>query len=93
MPEYGGTLLDSPKILGVEKILGHQLEIMLQVKTKAGSQYEVSRAWKRLIKQAFERAAIPFHEHFSFEDPFRDRFRDPAGESEATKSSSLPPKE
>jgi small-conductance mechanosensitive channel len=77
IPEYAAALLEPPKILGVEKLSGQQLEIMLQVKTKAGRQFDVSRAWKRLIKQAFEKENIPFHEQIFFREP--------------NNSSSLPP--
>ena len=62
IPELQGCILEPPAILGIDKLSGQQAEIMVTVKTTPGKQDDVSRAWRRLIKQAFEREGISFQD-------------------------------
>lgn len=55
-------LLQPPQILGLERFTGAQMEILLQVRTRAGRQADVGREWRRLIKLALERAGIPLND-------------------------------
>lgn len=58
-PKIKPDLLDRPQILGLERFNGGKMEILMQARTKPGRQGEIGREWRRLIKLAFERAAIP----------------------------------
>jgi small conductance mechanosensitive channel len=62
MPELAAALAERPRVLGVEQLSGREMQILLQVRVQPGKQAEVGRAWRRLIKRAFETAGVPFQD-------------------------------
>jgi moderate conductance mechanosensitive channel len=62
MPEFSTSLIEPPRALGVEQLAGREMQILLQVRVQAGRQADVGRAWRRLIKKAFEEAGVPFQD-------------------------------
>ncbi len=61
-PELSAALAEAPRVLGVEQLAGREMQILLQVRVQAGRQADVGRAWRRLIKRAFENAGVPFQD-------------------------------
>jgi small conductance mechanosensitive channel len=61
-PELAAALSEKPRVLGVEQLAGREMQILLQVRVQAGRQAEVARAWRRIIKRAFETAGVPFQD-------------------------------
>lgn len=57
-PIVGPYLLETPRLLGLDRFSDGQMEILLQVRTQAGRQAEVSRQLRASIKMAFERAGL-----------------------------------
>ena len=53
-------ILDQPTILGVEKLDESGVTIRVVVKTPPLKQFEVTREWRRRIKDEFDRAGIDF---------------------------------
>ena len=68
MPQH---VLEQPAILGVEKLDDTGVMIRVVVKTPPLKQFEVTREWKRRIKDEFDRAGIEFASKgaFTFEAP------------------------
>ena len=62
MPELSAALAEAPRVLGVEQLAGREMQILLQVRVQPGRQAVVGRAWRRLIKRAFETAGVPFQD-------------------------------
>ena len=62
MPELSAALAERPGVLGVEQLAGREMQILLQVRVQPGRQAEVGRAWRRLIKRAFENGGVPFQD-------------------------------
>jgi small conductance mechanosensitive channel len=58
-PNMKADLLDPPQLLGLDRFVGSQMEILMQVRTRPGRQADIGREWRRLIKLAFERANVP----------------------------------
>lgn len=52
-------VLETPRVLGVDRMTGAQVELLMQVRTAPGRQFDVSRELRRRIKVALERAGIP----------------------------------
>jgi small conductance mechanosensitive channel len=53
-----GSILDTPQILGIEKLSDEGATVRLAVKTLPSSKAVVSREWRRLILEAVEREGI-----------------------------------
>ena len=51
-------IVATPEVPGIEKVSGSEVEYLLLVKTRPGSQYPVSRELRRRIKMAFEKNHI-----------------------------------
>jgi len=62
IPELSPALVEAPRVLGVEQLAGREMQILLQVRVQPGRQADVARAWRRLIKRAFEEAGVPFQD-------------------------------
>lgn len=58
--ELGGFLLEAPRVLGVDKMTGTQVELLMQVRTQPGRQWQISRELRRRIKTALDRAGVNF---------------------------------
>ena len=58
-PQAGPLLLETPRILGVDKFSGSQVELLMQVRVQPGKQFEAARALRRKIKLALDQAGIP----------------------------------
>jgi small conductance mechanosensitive channel len=56
--DWSDRVLDQPTILGVEKLDESGATIRLIVKTPPFKQFDVSREWRRRIKEEFDRAGI-----------------------------------
>ena len=57
-PQWSVHFLEPPKVLGVTKLSGTHLEVLVQVRVAPGSQFEVGREWRRLIKEGLDAAGI-----------------------------------
>jgi len=57
-PQLKAYFLESPKVLGVTKLGGAQMEVLVQARVQPGSQFEVGREWRRLIKESLDAAGI-----------------------------------
>lgn len=56
--QWSPHLLDSPKVLGVTKLASTHMEVQVQVRVQPGSQAEVGREWRRMIKEGLDAAGI-----------------------------------
>lgn len=56
--QWSPHLLEPPKVLGVTKLAGTHLEVQVQVRVQPGSQAEVGREWRRMIKEGLDAAGI-----------------------------------
>ncbi len=57
-PKLSDLLLEAPKVLGVTRMAGAHLEVLVQVRVQPGSQFEVGREWRRMIKDGLDAAGI-----------------------------------
>lgn len=57
-PATGPCLLETPRLLGLDKFTTQEMEILMQVRTQPGRREEVSRELRRRIKMGFERAGL-----------------------------------
>jgi moderate conductance mechanosensitive channel len=57
-PKYSGMIIAKPEVPGIEKVNGGEVDYLLLVKTRPGSQYAVSRELRRRIKACFEKNKI-----------------------------------
>src|SRR5208337_4310529 len=57
-PSYADKIVVKPEVPGIEKVSGGEVDYLMLVKTKPGSQYAVSRELRRRIKASFEKNKI-----------------------------------
>jgi small conductance mechanosensitive channel len=57
-PELGGSVLDDLEIHGVTALSDSSVKIRVRVKTEAGMQWSVGRAYNRLVKRHLDAAGI-----------------------------------
>lgn len=57
-PSYAAMIVATPQIPGIEKVAGNEVDYLMLVKTRPGSQYAVSRELRRRIKACFEKNHI-----------------------------------
>ena len=57
-PEFGAMLVADPQVPGIERVSSHEVDYLMLVKTRPGSQYAVTRELRRRIKDCFERNHI-----------------------------------
>lgn len=57
--DAGSFVLEPPRILGPEALSGSEVTIRIAIGTIPGKRALVARAYRRLVKQAFERAGVP----------------------------------
>jgi len=57
-PNYADKIVAKPDVPGIEKVSGGEVDYLMLVKTKPGSQYVVSRELRRRIKVCFEKNGI-----------------------------------
>jgi small-conductance mechanosensitive channel len=57
-PRFAEMIVARPEVPGIEKISGSEVEYLLLVKTRPGSQYAVSRELRRRVKMCFEKNHI-----------------------------------
>ena len=57
-PTYAEMIVAKPQVPGIEKVSGSEVDYLLLVKTRPGSQYAVSREMRRRIKATFEKNKI-----------------------------------
>ena len=56
--QFAEMIISKPEVPGIEKVSGSEVEYLLLVKTKPGSQYPVSRELRRRIKACFQKNHI-----------------------------------
>lgn len=57
-PNFANLVVAEPQVPGIERIASGEVDYLLLVKTKPGSQYAVSRELRRRIKEYFEKNHI-----------------------------------
>jgi moderate conductance mechanosensitive channel len=57
-PQYDEMIVAKPEVPGIERVNGSEVDYLLVVKTRPGSQYAVSRELRRRIKACFEKNHI-----------------------------------
>jgi small conductance mechanosensitive channel len=57
-PRYAEMIVAKPDVPGIERVSGSEVDYLLLVKTRPGSQYAVSRELRRRIKACFEKNHI-----------------------------------
>lgn len=57
-PQYSEMIVAAPQVPGIEKVSGSEVDYLMLVKTKPGSQHTVSRELRRRIKATFEKNGI-----------------------------------
>ncbi len=57
-PKYADKIVAKPEVPGIDKVSGGEVDYLLLVKTKPGSQYAVGRELRRRIKALFEKNEI-----------------------------------
>jgi moderate conductance mechanosensitive channel len=57
-PQFADMIVANPEVPGIERISGNEVDYLLLVKTRPGSQYPVSRELRRRIKITFEKNNI-----------------------------------
>jgi small conductance mechanosensitive channel len=53
-PHYAEMIVAKPDVPGIERVSGNEVDYLMLVKTRPGSQYAVSRELRRRIKACFE---------------------------------------
>jgi len=56
--EFGPLLQETPRVLGVDKFTGSQVELLMQARVQPGRQFQVSRELRRRVKLALDREGI-----------------------------------
>ena len=54
-PQWNDVLVSDPQVPGIDKVTGNEVEYLMLVKTRPGTQYEVTRELRRRIKDCFEK--------------------------------------
>jgi len=57
-PSYAEMIVAKPEVPGIERVSGNEVDYLLLVKTRPGSQYAVSRELRRRIKISFDKNHI-----------------------------------
>ena len=57
-PKYADKIVAQPEVPGIEKVSGGEVDYLMLVKTKPGSQFAVSRELRHRIKASFEKNKI-----------------------------------
>ena len=58
-PNFAGMIVAEPEVPGIERVVGSEVDYLMQVKTLPGAaQYAVSRELRRRIKETFEKNNI-----------------------------------
>ncbi len=57
-PKYADKIVAKPEVPGIDKVSGGEVDYLMVVKTKPGSQYAVGRELRRRIKACFEKNKI-----------------------------------
>jgi moderate conductance mechanosensitive channel len=57
-PQYADKIVAKPGVPGIDKVSGGEVDYLMLVKTKPGSQFAVSRELRRRIKACFEKNKI-----------------------------------
>ncbi len=55
---YSALLVSDPKVPGIERVTGNEVDYVMLVKTRPGAQYEVTRELRRRIKECFQKNNI-----------------------------------
>ncbi|MGI9103988.1 MAG: mechanosensitive ion channel family protein [Terriglobales bacterium] len=56
--QYAELLVSDPQVPGIERVSGQEVDYLMLVKTRPGSQYAVTRELRRRIKECFEKNHI-----------------------------------
>jgi moderate conductance mechanosensitive channel len=54
-PEFEGEIVADPQVPGIERVAPGEVDYLMLVRTRPGSQYAVSRELRRRIKESFEK--------------------------------------
>ena len=57
-PQWSDVLVSDPQVPGIDRVTGDQVEYLMLVKTRPGTQYSVTRELRRRIKDCFEKNHI-----------------------------------
>ena len=57
-PDFSELLVSEPQVPGIERVTGAEVDYMILVKTRPGTQYAVTRELRRRIKERFEKNNI-----------------------------------
>jgi small conductance mechanosensitive channel len=57
-----GTVIESPSIVGIQRITGSGISIRLAAKTHPSAQGAVTHEWRRRIKETFDKEGIRLSE-------------------------------
>src|SRR5664279_5257636 len=57
-PKFADLIVARPEVAGIEKVSGNEVDYMMLVKTKPGSQFAIRRELRRRIKSCFEKNNI-----------------------------------
>jgi small-conductance mechanosensitive channel len=57
-PDFSEMLVSEPQVPGIERVSGTEVDYMILVKTRPGTQYAVTRELRRRIKERFEKNNI-----------------------------------
>lgn len=57
-PDFAAMLVSDPQVPGIERVTGNEVDYMMLVKTRPGTQYAVTRELRRRIKECFEKNHI-----------------------------------
>jgi small conductance mechanosensitive channel len=57
-PKFSQLLVSDPQVPGIERVTGAEVDYMMLVKTRPGTQYAVTRELRRRIKERFEKNNI-----------------------------------
>ena len=55
---YSPMLVSDPQVPGIERVAGNEVDYVMLVKTRPGSQYAVTRELRRRIKECFQKNNI-----------------------------------
>ena len=54
-PQWSDVLVSDPQVPGIDKVTGNEVDYLLLVKTRPGTQYAVTRELRRRIKDCFDK--------------------------------------
>lgn len=57
-PKFADALVSDPQVPGIDRVTGNEVEYLMLIKTRPGTQYAITRELRRRIKECFDKNKI-----------------------------------